>query len=99
MCIRDSHDGVKNKLPARKEAISVACGEAAKNYSKRVVPHWTEASRMLIGLNTLEWDKAMSYALKNEWKEASQIWQKYTTSTQTRVAGVAALDYAVAQEM
>jgi hypothetical protein len=94
-----NHDSVKNKLPGRKEAISISCGEAAKNYSKRVVPHWTEASRMLMGLNTFEWDKAMSYALKNKWKEASQIWQKYTTSTQARVAGIAALDYAITQEM
>jgi len=92
-------DGMIKKLPGRKEAISIACGEAAKNYSKRVVPHWTEASRILIGLNSPEWDKTLSYARKNKWKEAAQIWQKYTISSQTRVAGIAALDYAVAQEM
>jgi len=89
----------KYKLPGRKEAISIACGVAAKNYSKRVVPYWTEASRVLVGLNGPDWDKALLFAQNNKWKEAAQIWQKYTLSAQSRVAGVAALNFAVAQEM
>lgn len=95
----DPNNNKQYKLPARKEAISIACGIATKNYSKRIVPHWAESTRVIIGLNGSEWDKAMSYAKKNEWKGAAQIWYKYTGSAQTRVAGVAALNYAVAQEM
>ncbi|HZK93222.1 MAG TPA: DUF6340 family protein [Prolixibacteraceae bacterium] len=87
------------KLPGRKEAISIACGVAAKNYSKRIVPYWAESSRIIIGLNGLDWEKAMYYAEKSEWKKAAQIWKKYLETPQTRVAGVAALNYAVAQEM
>ena len=89
----------RHKLPDRKDAISIACGVAAKNYSKRIVPYWAEASRVIIGLNGPDWDKASLFASKNKWDAAAQIWQKYTESTQKRVAGVAALDYAVAQEM
>lgn len=87
------------KIPGRKEAISLACGEAAKNYSKRIVPYWTESSRVLVGLNGPDWDKALLYAQNNKWDKAAKIWREYTKSTQARVAGVAALNYAVAQEM
>ena len=89
----------KYRLPGRKEAIAIACGTAAKNYSKRIVPYWAESSRVVIGLNGCEWEKALSYAEKNEWKGAAQIWKKYLESSQKRVAGIAALNYAVAQEM
>lgn len=89
----------KFKLPGRKEAIPIASGVAAKNYSKRIVPHWAESSRIIIGLDGPEWEKAMLCAGKNEWKGAAQIWGKFTGSNQNKVAGVAALNYAVAQEM
>lgn len=86
-------------LPDRREAISIACGVAAKNYSKRIVPYWTESSRVIVGLDGSDWDKSMLYASKNKWEAAAPIWLKYTESIQKRVAGIAALDYAVAQEM
>jgi hypothetical protein len=94
-----NNDRQKYKLPGRKEAIPIACGAAADNYSKRIVPHWTEASRVLVGLNGTDWDKALACSRNNKWKEAARIWEKYTGSTQARVAGVAAVNYAVAQEM
>jgi len=86
-------------LPGRIEAIANACGVAAKNYSKRIVPNWTESSRLLITLDHQEFEKAMALAMKDRWKEAARIWEKYTKSSHTRVAGVAALNYAVAMEM
>jgi hypothetical protein len=92
-------DDRKFKLPGRKEAISIACGVAAKNYSKRVVPNWIKSSRSLIGINEPEFDKALSYARNNKWKAAAQIWKKYLSSPKSRVAGIAALNYAISQEM
>ena len=92
-------DGPYFKLPERKEAISIACNEAAKNYAKRVVPHWTESTRVIIGDNNPELDKAVSYALHNKWEAAGAIWLKYTQSPISRIAGISALNYAVAQEM
>jgi len=89
----------KFELPGRKEAVAYACAVAAKNYSKRIVPYWTEASRDLISLDQPDFEKAISLALKNRWKDAALIWEKYTKSSQNRIAGVAALNYAVAMEM
>ncbi len=89
----------KSKLPGRKEAVTLACSIAAKNYSKRVVPYWTESKRLLLGRDNPEFQQAFNYALKNNWKEASSIWKKYTLSSQPGIAGIAALDYAIAQEM
>jgi hypothetical protein len=89
----------KYKLPLRKEGIAMASGVAAKNYSKRIVPYWAESSRVIVGLNDSEFDKGLSYAQKNKWKEAAAIWEKYLKSTHSRIGGVAALDYAVSQEM
>lgn len=92
-------DDRKFKLPGRKEAISIACGVAAKNYSKRVVPNWIESSRILIGINEPEFDKALLFARNNKWKAAAQNWKKYLSNPRSRVAGIAALNYAISQEM
>ena len=89
----------KLQLPERREAIASACGAAAKNYSKRIVPYWAESSRVLIELDHPEFENAVSLALKNKWKDAARIWEKYTRSPQKRVAGIADLNYAVAMEM
>jgi len=94
-----NNDSQKYKLPGRIEAIAIACGKAANNYSKRIIPHWVEASRDLIVLNNPGWDKALTCARNNKWKEATQIWKKYLGSAQTRVAGAAALNYAIVLEM
>gem|GEM_PF-741512 len=92
-------DGRYYKLPERKEAISIACNEAAKNYSKRIVPHWIESSRVIIGSNDPELDKAVSYGQNNKWEAAGSIWLKFSKSPNTRIAGISSLNYAVAQEM
>ena len=89
----------KHKIPGRKEAISIACGVAATNYSKRVVPYWAESSRVLIGLDQPEFYKALMFAKNNKWKEAAHTWEKYLGSPNVRIAGAAALNYAIAQEM
>ena len=96
---KSNNKNQKVNLPGRREAIANACGVAAKNYSKRIVPYWTESSRDLIALDHPDFAKAISLAMKNKWKEAARIWEKYTKSSQARVAGVAALNYAVAMEM
>jgi hypothetical protein len=89
----------KYKLPGRKEAVAMACGTAAMNYSRRVVPSWVESFRTLIGLNDPDFDKALSYAGHNKWKEAAMCWERYLGSRKPKVAGVAALNFAIAQEM
>ena len=89
----------KNILPGRSEAISLACRIAAKNYSKRIVPYWTESTRILLGLDNPEFTRAIALAHNNKWKAASSIWEKYAKGTRPRIAGIAALDYAIAQEM
>ena len=89
----------KYNLPERKEGIPIACGIAAKNYSKRIVPYWTQSSRVIVSFDNPDFAKALSYASKNKWKEASGIWEKYSTNPQARTSGVASLNNAVAQEM
>ncbi len=91
--------GKKINPPDRKTAIPVACGIAAKNYSKRLVPYWAESSRVVVSLDRPDFDKALSLALKNKWKEASIIWEKYSTNAHPKISGIASLNNAVAQEM
>ena len=87
------------KLPGRKDGIVLASGIAARNYSKRIVPFWSESSRLLLSLNNPDFEKAVTFALQNKWKEACMIWENYTRSSNPRVAGISALNYAIAQEM
>ena len=95
----NNNNNKQYKLPGRKEGISIACGVAAKNYSKRIVPYWAESYRVIIGMNGSEWENALSFAAKNKWQSAASIWKKYLESPQKRVSGIASLNYAVAQEM
>lgn len=87
------------ELPEAKAAISIACKKAAQKYSNRIVPYWTKSSRSLVGKNQTDWNRAFTYAENNEWESAAEIWKKYTENTNQRIAGMAALNYAIAQEM
>ena len=43
--------------------------------------------------------RSLSFALKNKWKEASAIWEKDSTNPHPKIAGIASLNNAIAQEM
>ena len=92
-------EGKAIKLPGRKEAISLVSGQVARNYSKRIVPHWVSSSRVLIDIQNPEGAKAMSYAMDNNWEKAGQIFALLTHSTNSKIAGSACHNYAVSQEM
>lgn len=88
-----------SNVPPRTEAIKSACEMAAKNYSKRIAPYWSQSERVVVGLDGTTWREAISLAQKYKWEAASAIWQSFEDSKNKRVRGASALDLAVAKEM
>jgi len=89
----------KSKIPGRTDGIKIACEIAAKNYSKRLAPYWSNSERYLVGLSGTSWDEAIALAHKYKWEAAAALWQSYTENKSSRVRGAAALDLAIAKEM
>jgi hypothetical protein len=96
---RESVEKKKSDVPSRLTAIKQACEIAAKNYGRLLAPYWSKSERMVVGLNGMEWDKAIILAQKYKWDSAERIWSSYAESNNNRVKGAAALDLAVAREM
>lgn len=89
----------KSKVPGRIDGIKIASEIAAKNYSKRLAPYWSNSERYLVGLSGAKWAEAIALAHKYKWEDAAAIWQSYSESKSRRARGAAALDLAVAKEM
>jgi len=89
----------KLRIPAKKEAISIAAGVIGENYSKHILPSWTMVYRDIMTCNKPELKQAAKLASQNKWEEASVIWQKYAESKNKQNKIVALYNLALANEM
>lgn len=89
----------KLRIPAKKEAISLAGGVIGENYSKHIQPTWTMVFRDIMTCDKPELKQAAKFAQKNKWEEASAIWQKYTDSKSKQNKIIALYNLALASEM
>jgi hypothetical protein len=96
---RETGEQKKSNVPSRIAGIKLASEIAAKNYSKRLAPYWSKSERIIVGLNSSEWNKAISLAQQYKWDAAEKIWSPLAESKNSRVKGAAALDLAVTREM
>ena len=87
------------KIPAKKDAITIAAGVIGKNYSKLLISSWTPVYRDIMNCNQPELNQATKLAQKNKWDEASGIWQKYKDDKNTRNKIVALYNLTLAAEM
>lgn len=89
----------KYKIPDKKSAISLAAGVIGQNYSRRFLPGWTTVSRDIMTTGNSDFQKAANLALKNQWKEATAIWENYLASPNKRYRLVATYNLALSNEM
>ncbi len=89
----------KYKIPDKKSAISLAAGVIGQNYSRRFLPGWTTVSRDIMATGNSDLQKAANLALKNKWKEATPIWEKYLNSPKRLHRLVSTYNMALSNEM
>ena len=96
---RDESGLKKIRIPAKKEAITLAAGIIGENYSKHIQPSWTMVYRDIMVCKNPDLNLAEKLARKNNWEDASAIWQKYADGKNKRNQIVALYNLALASEM
>jgi len=86
-------------IPNKSNALSIAAGIVGAKYSEVLVPHWKQVYRQTFSCNQIDFKKAARLAKKNQWDEASVIWQKYANSSIKRYRLQSLYNLAVASEM
>ena len=79
--------------------MEIAAGLAGVKYSKNIVPSWTPVKRIILSCSQSDFQKAASLAKKNQWEEATALWEKYTESSNRRYQLQALYNLALAHEM
>lgn len=87
------------KIPDKINAVSLAAGVIGENYSKHILPDWTKVDRNYLIIDQAEFNKAIDYAQKGKWEEASKIWQNQLTYSSKKKKVVALYNLALASEM
>lgn len=87
------------KLPVKTEAIRLAAGVIAKNYTGQIVSDWRVVYRTLLHGNKREQKEASRLAKKGEWSDAKPIWEKLSESQKRRDRAIALYNLALESEM
>ena len=88
-----------SRIPNKKAALKIAAGLAGVKYSKNIVPSWATVYRQTLSSNQIDFKKAAELAKKNNWDQASALWEKYIDSSKKRYKMQALFNLAVASEM
>ncbi len=92
-------EGWKFRVPEKKVAVALASGVIGANYSKHIIPGWNMVDREIMVNNEPELKQAAALARKNNWGDASAIWNKYTRKGNKTLQVVALYNLALASEM
>ena len=88
----------ESKLPARRDMCSRTGVYAGQQYGHRISPQWVWVSREYYRKGSPELKQAARYAKYNNWKLASDSWNKTATSGDPKAARRASFNMALAAE-
>lgn len=89
----------KVKIPDKKNAVMLAAGVIGMNYSKHILPAWTQVKRTYLSCNDPNFQKAMKFAQDNQWEQASRIWSGFVEGKSNLKKASAFYNLAVTSEM
>lgn len=98
----NTSDAVKRAeagLPAQDRAMADAGFYTGNQYAKRISPLWIWVRRDYYRKGNTDFERAKRKAETNDWKGAAELWQKYTNSSDAKIAGYATYNMALACEM
>lgn len=88
-----------DKLPAQRPCIIEAGKFAGSQYGIRISPVWVSVSRSYYTKGVDDFATAKLKVRANQWSEAAEIWQKYVSNSDTKIAGRATYNMALACEV
>lgn len=94
-----------SKTQVEKELISVEKSLrevsffAAFDYGSRILPMWKQETRYYFNLGNKDFKHAALLVKDNKWKEATDIWGKYTNNIDREIASRACFNIALANEI
>ncbi|MEZ4885421.1 MAG: DUF6340 family protein [Chitinophagales bacterium] len=97
----DTHDGAINRLPNRQFTVNETSAAAGGAYGMRIAPIWITVERTYFKdhKKTPQMENANRFAKVGNWKSAASQWQILVNSTDKELAGKAAYNMAVANEV
>lgn len=87
------------KIPTMKEAVLNGAIENGQILATYISPGWVPQSRSYFITKNNEADKAIASLKKNDWKEARDIWMKFSTSSSATLRSQIEYNLALAAEM
>jgi hypothetical protein len=88
---------LKNKRSGK--ILEKCAGIEGEYFGSKLLPSWITVSRMYYKSNNTEMLKAEKLALKNNWREAAEIWNTMAKSKNAHIAAKAKFNMALACEM
>jgi hypothetical protein len=87
------------KLPTIKDALLSAAVENGQTFSEYICPGWQEQKRNYFITNNYDADKAIRLANENNWKEAENIWMKFSNDASAVLRSQVQFNLALCSEM
>lgn len=88
-----------NKLPSVKEALIGGGLASAKDIANDISPEWKDEIRKYYITGNKKIDTAIQLIKENKWKEASEIWKKYSSVASKSMRSKIEFNLALAAEM
>lgn len=95
----DSQKELNKNFPTVQQAMVEGADEAALAFARLFIPYWETVGRLMYLSGNYEMRIAQNYAFNNHWKEAADIWKKYTNNKNRRLAAKAMFNMALANEV
>ncbi len=89
----------EGKLPKPEFAVEDAGYFAGKQYAKRISPTWIWVPRKYYVKGNDDFKQARYKVQAKQWEDAADIWQRYVNDPDTKIAGYACYNMALASEV
>lgn len=89
----------KLKIPDKTDAIRLASGVIGENYSKHILPTWTQVKRTYMTCSDPVFKNAVKLALNDQLDKATAIWQEFLDEKSNLKKASALYNLAVISEM
>ena len=86
-------------LTGRKEAVNNVSNKAGHGYAMRIIPYRVKVYRDYYVKGTDNFEIARRKAELGKWDEAGSLWEKETTNSSSKIAGRAAYNMAIINEI
>ena len=89
----------RRKLPDKRDAINIAGYNSGVRYGLRISPTWIDVYRKYYVKGSPEFKEAYRYIRADDWEKAVSIWKGVLENSEKKIAGRAAYNIAVAEEV